>query len=436
MNKIITVLYEISNLGLGANLGNGGFDPKTRTGIFRAIENILEEIQHSSSIEFWLTSCVNLNEAILTKHYINQEKIKWSLRNIDLLYNFLLFKNAYINIVNSIHNNKSRTLLNRGKRKIQSKLLDCLTYLTIKKKIGKDFDIYHSFFFPLPNLSKYKVAVKQKIITVYDLIPVLMPQFFTEGMQHFFLKELIPSIEIHKDWVICISHSTKKDFCKLTGMPEERVFVTHLGASNNFYKESNTAKIQATLNKYKIPQGRYILGLSTLEPRKNTAHLIRCFFKILSESNYDDVYLVLAGSKGWLYEEVFETADSNSNLKDKVIFTGFIDDEDLSSIYSGASFFVYPSLYEGFGLPPLEAMQCGLPVITSNNSSLPEVVGDAGIMVDATNEAQLCQAMTKLLNDPNLCQQLSKQAFQQSQNFSWEKCAAETIAIYQHILEK
>jgi glycosyltransferase involved in cell wall biosynthesis len=219
-------------------------------------------------------------------------------------------------------------------------------------------------------------------------------------------------------------------------MPEERVFVTHLGASNNFYKESNTDKIQETLDKYNIPQGRYILGLSTLEPRKNTAHLIRCFFKILLENKYDDVYLVLAGSKGWLYEEIFQTADSHSSLKDKVIFTGFIDDKDLSSIYSGASFFVYPSLYEGFGLPPLEAMQCGLPVITSNNSSLPEVVGDAGIMVDATDESQLCQAMTKLLNDPNLCQQLSKQALQQSQNFSWEKCAAETIAIYQHILEK
>ena len=137
-------------------------------------------------------------------------------------------------------------------------------------------------------------------------------------------QKILSSIDTNKDWVICISHSTKKDFCKLTGMPEERVFVTHLGASNNFYKESNTDKIQATLNKYKIPQGRYILGLSTLEPRKNTAHLIRCFFKILSESNYDDVYLVLAGSKGWLYEEVFETADSNSNLKDKIIFTGFI----------------------------------------------------------------------------------------------------------------
>jgi glycosyltransferase involved in cell wall biosynthesis len=212
--------------------------------------------------------------------------------------------------------------------------------------------------------------------------------------------------------------------------------VTHLGASNNFYKENNTDKIQAALDKYKIPQGRYILGLSTLEPRKNTAHLIRCFFKILSENRYDDDYLVLAGSKGWLYEEIFQTVNSSSKLKNKVIFTGFIDDEDISKVYSGASFFVYPSLYEGFGLPPLEAMQCGIPVITSNNSSLPEVVGNAGIMVDATDEEQLCHAMSQLLDDSNLRNQLSIQALQQAQKFSWEKCAFETLTIYQHILEK
>jgi glycosyltransferase involved in cell wall biosynthesis len=428
MHKKINILYEISNLGLG------GYDLKARTGIFRVIENIIEKIQDFSSLEVQFTSCVSLNEAILTDYYLNNERKNWKPQSIEL-WN-LMFGSIYLKILKNIHNNKSCTLSNRIARKVQTKLLKVIQNIAITKKVDKEFKIYHSFFFPLPNLSKFGITAKQRIITVYDLIPVLMPQFFTEGMQGFFLRELIPSIEIHQDWVICISHSTKKDFCRLTGMPEERVFVTHLGASNNFYKESNTDKIQETLDKYNIPQGRYILGLSTLEPRKNTAHLIRCFFKILLENKYDDVYLVLAGSKGWLYEEIFQTADSHSSLKDKVIFTGFIDDKDLSSIYSGASFFVYPSLYEGFGLPPLEAMQCGLPVITSNNSSLPEVVGDAGIMVNATDESQLCQAMTKLLNDPNLCQQLSKQALQQSQNFSWEKCAAETIAIYQHILEK
>ena len=428
MDKKINILYEISNLGLG------GYDLKARTGIFRVIENIIEEIHNFSCLEVHFTSCMSLHEAILTDYYLNKERKNWKSQNIKL-WN-LIFGSIYLKILKNIHSNKSRSLLNRIARKVQTKFLNVIQSIAITKKVDKEFKIYHSFFFPLPNLSKYGITVKQRIITVYDLIPVLMPQFFTEGMQDFFLRELIPSIKIHQDWVICISHSTKKDFCKLTGMPEERVFVTHLGASNNFYKESNTDKIQAALDKYKIPQGRYILGLSTLEPRKNTAHLIRCFFKILFENRYDDVYLVLAGSKGWLYEEIFQVADSHSSLKDKVIFTGFIDDKDLSSIYSEASFFVYPSLYEGFGLPPLEAMQCGVPVITSNNSSLPEVVGDAGIMVDATDESQLCQAMTKLLNDPNLCQQLSKQALQQSQNFSWEKCAQETIAIYQHILEK
>lgn len=426
MNKKIKVLYEISNLGLSS------YQQHTKTGIFRAINNTLKKIQDTEDINICFTSCVSLYEAVLTDLYLNNNR-NWKVETLEL-WN-LVFKKIYLSNLKSIHSSKSKGLASKIIRKIKAIFLNILSHLTVRKKVDKYFDIYHSLFFPFPNLNKFNITVNHRIITIYDLIPILMPNYFMREMQNVFHK-ILSSIDTNKDWVICISHSTKKDFCKLTGMPEERVFVTHLGASNNFYKESNTDKIQATLNKYKIPQGRYILGLSTLEPRKNTAHLIRCFFKILSESNYDDVYLVLAGSKGWLYEEVFETADSNSNLKDKIIFTGFIDDEDLSSIYSGASFFVYPSLYEGFGLPPLEAMQCGLPVITSNNSSLPEVVGDAGIMVDATNEAQLCQAMTKLLNDPNLCQQLSKQALQQSQNFSWEKCAAETIAIYQHILDK
>jgi glycosyltransferase involved in cell wall biosynthesis len=427
MNKRIKVLYEISNLGLG------NYQQHTKTGIFRAIYNTLEKIQDVGEMEIYFTSCVSLYEAVLTEIYLKSNGINWKVKNLELWH--LVFRRIYLGTLKSIHSSKSNRVTSKIIRKIKSIFLNILSNVTIRKKVNKSFDIYHSCFFPFPNLNEFNIRANHKIITIYDLIPVLMPNYFVREMQTLFQK-ILSRIDIHKDWVICISHSTKKDFCKLTGMPEERVFVTHLGASNNFYKESNTNKIQETLDKYNIPQGRYILGLSTLEPRKNTAHLIRCFFKILLENKYDDVYLVLAGSKGWLYEEIFQTADSHSSLKDKVIFTGFIDDKDLSSIYSGASFFVYPSLYEGFGLPPLEAMQCGLPVITSNNSSLPEVVGDAGIMVNATDESQLCQAMTKLLNDPNLCQQLSKQALQQSQNFSWEKCAAETIAIYQHILEK
>lgn len=425
MNKKIKVLYEISNLGLG------NYQQHTKTGIFRAIYNTLEKIQDVEEVEIYFASCVSLYEAALTEIYLRSNGTNWKAKNLELWH--LGFKKIYLNTLKSIHSSKSNRIINKIIRKIKSIFLNALSNLTIRKKINKSFDIYHSWFFPFPDLNKFNISANHRVITIYDLIPVLMPNYFMREMQTIFQK-ILSKIDIHKDWVICISHSTKKDFCKLTGMPEERVFVTHLGASSNFYKEINTNKIKATLDKYNIPQEKYILGLSTLEPRKNTAHLIRCFFKLVSDSNYNDVYLVLAGSKGWLYEEIFQTLDSNSKLKSKVIFTGFVDDKDLSGVYSGASFFVYPSLYEGFGLPPLEAMQCGLPVITSNNSSLPEVVGNAGIMVDATDEDQLCHAMSQLLDDSGLRNQLSIQALQQAQKFSWEKCASETIAIYQHIL--
>lgn len=173
------------------------------------------------------------------------------------------------------------------------------------------------------------------------------------------------------------------------------------------------------------------MGLSTLEPRKNNQRLIKCYYQLLLEKSLEDIYLVLVGSKGWLYDEIFETVNSYPELKNKVIFTGYVDDEDLSSIYSGATLFVYPSLYEGFGLPPLEAMQCGVPVITSNTSSLPEVVGDAGIMINPKDEDALCQAILNLLNNSDLQKELSEKGLERAKIFNWEKCARETVEIYQ-----
>ncbi len=128
---------------------------------------------------------------------------------------------------------------------------------------------------------------------------------------------------------------------------------------------------------------------------------------------------------------IFQTVQSNSLLKNHVIFAGYIPDHDLSAIYSGALAFVYPSLYEGFGLPPLEAMQCGTPVITSNTSSLPEVVGDAGLMINPTNRDDLCQAMLNLINNSKLRNQLSQKGIDRATQFSWSKCATETIKVYE-----
>jgi glycosyltransferase involved in cell wall biosynthesis len=167
-----------------------------------------------------------------------------------------------------------------------------------------------------------------------------------------------------------------------------------------------------------------------LEPRKNIHHVIRCFSKTVLGEEIDDLCLVLVGTKGWDYGKVFEELSRYPALRKRIILTGYVDFEDLAPLYSGALAFVYPSLYEGFGLPPLEAMKCGTPVITSNTSSLPEVVGDAGTMVSPTDEDALCHAMLEIFRDSALRTRMSERSLARADLFSWEKCIEETIRAY------
>jgi glycosyltransferase involved in cell wall biosynthesis len=220
-------------------------------------------------------------------------------------------------------------------------------------------------------------------------------------------------------------------------MSPDRVFVAPLAAANHFHQVTNMDKITAVRQRYNIPEGNYFLSLAAPQPRKNLIHLIRCFLRLLAEKQALDVNLVLVGSKnlGWMYEEIFAAVEDVPEYRSRVIFTGYIPDEDLSEIYSGAKAFVFPSLYEGFGLPPLEAMQCGTPVITSNTTSLPEVVGDAGILVDPKDEDALCQAMLSLLTDEALWQELSQKGLERSKHFSWAKCAADTVEVYKTAIQ-
>ena len=176
------------------------------------------------------------------------------------------------------------------------------------------------------------------------------------------------------------------------------------------------------------PEGSYVLSLCTLEPRKNIEQVLRCFVRLVRENPLPELSLVLAGTKGWDFERIFDEIKGAAEIRGRIIVTGYVDDDDLPALYGGATMFVYPSFYEGFGLPPLEAMQCGVPVISSNTSSLPEVVGDAGLMVDPADEAGLCQAMYRLCHEQSLREQLSARAVARARLFSWERCGRETVA--------
>lgn len=290
--------------------------------------------------------------------------------------------------------------------------------------------IYHSLYFPLhPSIQKYNHL--RKIITVHDLIPILFPEYNDNTK---LLKDAIKSIG-KQNYAVCVSENTRRDLLKYAPeLDPEKVFVALLAASPEiFYVCRDGEKFKEIQNKYALPN-RYVLSLSTLEPRKNIQHVIKCFVKTITENNIDDLSLVLVGSKGWDYGKIFEEYEKHPHLKDKIIITGRISDEDLAAVYSNAEAFLYMSLYEGFGLPPLEAMQCGTPTVVSNVSSLPEVVGNAGFLVDPQDDKALVAQMLELYNNPALREEYSKRGLEQARKFSWEITADQHLEIYKKIL--
>ena len=191
--------------------------------------------------------------------------------------------------------------------------------------------------------------------------------------------------------------------------------------------------IATVRNRYCIPDGDYFLSLASfLAPHKNLDRLIRCFFKLIAEHPELQINLVLAGSNRLNFGDNLPTG--SPQFRSRVVCTGYVAEENLIALYSGATAFIFPSLFEGFGLQPLEAMQCGTPVIISNTTSLPEVVGDAGITVDPLDEEAICQAMLSVATDRNLAQMLSQKGLERAKNFSWAKCANDTADVYRKIL--
>lgn len=297
-------------------------------------------------------------------------------------------------------------------------------------------DVYHSSYYAVPEAVRRHPKCNA-VLTVHDIIPVLHPEWcgqLGQGPHRYFHPEFnLPATlaTITPDtWVMCPSQSTRNDLCGYLGrqIDPDKVQVIAWAASDLFYPCTDELQLQAVRARYRIPDKPYFLSLCTLEPRKNLDMLLRSFLQLLLESPGTDICLVLAGSLGWDYQPIFQLVRNHPELQAQVVFTGYVADGDLAALYSGALAFVYPSLYEGFGLPPLEAMQCGTPVLASCLSALPEVVGDAGLLVDPRDGDALAQAMLNLASSDRLRQELVVRSLQRAQTFNWTQCAADTVA--------
>lgn len=280
---------------------------------------------------------------------------------------------------------------------------------------GKKVDVSLFFNYFVPPFANGK-----SISVIYDTVVNDMPETMG-GKTRFALKHTLKKSIKRAEKIITISQFSKERIMCNYGVSEEKIAVVPCGfRSDVFNGNYDSEKTEQVKRKYNI-DGEYLLYLGTLEPRKNIERLVRAYAMVKKDLE-DCPKLVLAGGNGWLYEGIFELVKA-LNLEDSVIFTGYVEDKDVPLLMSGAMIFCFPSLYEGFGMPPLEAMACGTPVITSNTSSLPEVVGDAALLVDPLSVESIALGIKKAVADKELRAEMSAKGLIQCKKFSWEKSA-------------
>lgn len=265
------------------------------------------------------------------------------------------------------------------------------------------------------------------ISTIHDLIPYVLPETVGRGYLKRFISEM-PRIIQSSDYIITVSEYSKRDIVKIFDYPEEKIKVTHLAADEYFCpldKEKCKSYLRDT---YNITDD-FLLYLGGFSPRKNVKSILVAFSRIYNElpSSYKVVIIGPSKDDHCYLSKLCDTL----GISDKVVFTGYVPYEDLPYFYNASTLFIYPSLYEGFGLPPLEAMSCGTPVITSNVSSIPEVVGDGALLINPFDTDDLKGAMEKMLTDDSLRNETAEKGYQRSKDFSWDKTCLNTLKVYE-----
>jgi len=423
MNKI-NILFDSTVLIEKFYLANSH-----RSGVFFVAWNVLQIMQNNKNIHITLTyPCEYRNSANFKK----LKKVPFFLR-----FKFICVGSGNLKI--AVQQNIEKHKKNKNYLKI---LYNYIHLLKIKikeniyynEKILKsaltNTHIYISPFYPVP-----KNILEQKHIKIfyilYDTTPIIFQKYFGVDFQYNLMLNTL-----NKDvYSFCISQSCKDDFLKYCGdkLDANKMYVTYIATNQNYIPNYDKQKLVKTLKKYGVehtPNDNYLFSLCSLEPRKNLAFTISCFLKFVRKQNIHDLYFYLGGSIWKNFESVLaKTLEYAGEFRHKIKLLGYIDDSDANILYSNSLFFTYLSQYEGFGMPPLEAMQAGTPVITSNNSSLPEVVGDAAISITYNDEEAVIKAFEDFYFNENLRKEYIARGLERAKMFSWEKCVGRMIKV-------
>lgn len=408
VKSITKVLFDGTVCSIATRQSNA------RTGVYRVADEVSRRLAEDPRLEMAWLATSTLDAATLREQAKIDHVAQFPVVELELKRPF----------ISRVANKIRRRIANLARRRTVACHADPLLSRSSKLAV-KPYDVFYSPFYDChPHL--FRSLGIQYVLGVNDLIPIKFPELLPPGAASV-VQKAIDNLT-SQDTVICISEATRKDLLDYRPqLDHARIRTIHLGASSLFRPCNDKSEILSLKSRLNIPDNcTYVLSVCTLEPRKNLRHVIECFGSVaLSHTN---LYLVLTGSNGWDEKDLF--AGISSDIRSRIVLPGYLPDHDLPLLYSGAECFIYMSLYEGFGLPPLEAMQCGTPVITSNNSSLPEVVGDGGIMLPATDKAALIQAMHGLIMNPDLRGQFASKALARATKFSWDRCASETADLF------
>jgi glycosyltransferase involved in cell wall biosynthesis len=289
-------------------------------------------------------------------------------------------------------------------------------------------DVVHSMSFSAP---RFRCGRKRLVVTIHDLSVLTHPECHTQENIAHAINGTRDAVA-WADALIAVSQHTQHDLVERMGAPPEHVAVIYEAPNPQCVREENPAILAQVRRTYNLPR-HFVLFVGSLEPRKNVKRLLVAY-GLLPPALRREIHLVVAGGKGWLNEDIRPTV-KELGLEEQIHFIGYVKEVDLPAVYSLATVFAYPSLYEGFGLPVLEAMQCGTPVLTSNVSALPEVAGDAALLVSPTDVDEVADGLTRLLEQADLRAELRTRGYTRARMFSWERCARKTLAVYQRVYE-